>query len=129
MGVSYEWDKQDNTILWWHFEGEWQWEEYNRLVPIVRLIVRDRSPERIDSIADFRKTKDIPSGALSHIINVMGNIPENFGIAVILGRGVMFNMLIEILRKTVKRAREQIFTAADEEEARLIIQEARDNQA
>lgn len=126
MGLSYEWDKQDDKILIWHFGGDWQWGEFDRQLPEVRKLVRSRSPQHIDMIIDFRGTNEIPSGTISHVVAAMRDIPPNFGLAVIIGTGSIFNMLIEILFKTYARARQHAAVAHDDAEAYQFIQKARE---
>ena len=98
MSIHVDWDNEEKTILRWTYSPDWTWEEAYLARDYERKLM-ENIPYIVDSIGDLTQTKNVPSGALTKIVNVMTKRHERIGTSVLVGSNRFVQMIYNMVRK------------------------------
>ena len=122
MGIGVVWDDEQQSIIRWDFEANWDWSEFREAFEI-SLEMASGVEYRIDIIPYTANTEYMPPGALSQFKRISDNVPDNTHLIVITGGDILANVMIQTFAKIWRASTWR--TARTLEEARDIITQDR----
>lgn len=126
--IAVEWLDEPQRILLWVFEGKWGWNEFYESMTIAHQMIRDAKPDRVDIVALFLTSPNLPPNVISNIKQVSLKSPENWLLTVIVGAGPFINTMVSIGRRANKNLADKYAVAATIEDALQLIDTQRQNQ-
>lgn len=87
MSVMVTWDNNERTVIRYHFDGDWQWEEFKAAFRHAQEML-ETVGHIVDVIADFQTSDCVPTETLARLAYVARNRPANLGNSVIVGTKV-----------------------------------------
>ncbi len=120
MGIKVTWDNAERTIIYFDFEGRWDWDElYTASEQATRML--DSVDHVVDFIMDIREAQQIPKDFMSHAEHIASGSHPRRGIMVVVGANGLLRTLGSGLRRLFPDATRNLAFAADLEEAYEII--------
>ncbi len=100
MAISVQWDNNEQTIVRFEYEGNWDWEGFYKYIGEANEMM-DTVPHPVVSIVDMSKTNHMPPNAIAHIRRIVDVSKEhnNSNISVFVGAGRFAEMLFSTLQK------------------------------
>ena len=126
--IAVEWFDENKRILLWIFEGKWGWTEFYESMTIVHQMIRDAAPDRVDIVALFLTSPDLPPNAISNLKQVSLQLPENWLLMVIVGAGSFINTMVSVGRRADRDFADKYAVADTIEDALALIAERREPQ-
>jgi hypothetical protein len=101
MLVKVAWDNEEKTIIRYHFEKGWGWNDlYLGMQEAGKMLAEQH--HTVDIIMDFKDASLIPQNALTHIQRAFKNPkPENAGLTVIIAPSRFFQALVDAAQKVM----------------------------
>jgi hypothetical protein len=119
MSVSVEWGNEAQTVLYHHYEGAWNWDEFYIILEQAQTMM-DSVDHDIDIIIDMRDSHLIPKGTLSHW-RCLGDLQRpNTGMTMLVGTNTLVLALHELMVQVFPRMGENIVLVCTLEEAYAI---------
>lgn len=85
MGMRFEWDDDEKTVIRYVAEGTWNWTDFHRSVR-VSLFALHKLGHPVDTILDLTHSAKTPGGAIAHIRSVGKPQQEHIsGRAIVIG--------------------------------------------
>ena len=94
--IELDWDDPAKTIICYTFHDPWTWDEYDATNPKRDKMFRE-TDQIIDIILDFRKGKQLPPKAMTHMRKVATWDSPKRGVVVIIGVHSMLGLLANIM--------------------------------
>jgi hypothetical protein len=124
MGVNVYWEDNERTLLRYDFIGKWDWNDlYASLGKGLKLEMQ--SINRVDVLLDLRQSGAIGDNAMAHIRKIGDKQPPNVGMLVVITPNKFLKTLFQVTMQSYPNAALYLRLAASEEEARMMIAEAR----
>jgi hypothetical protein len=100
MAIEVIWDDADQTALYLHASGAWDWQDFysktDELFTLVKTAARD-----IDVVIDLSTSNTLPGNALSHFQTVMRRTPANVRSYIFVGVSGFHEAVLSVLRHIV----------------------------
>ncbi len=125
MPVTVVWDNDEHTTICMAFDGHWTWDEVQEAV-ITSSQMIDTVDQVVDCIVDVSASIGVPSGALAHARNLVGQRHARGGLNVIVGASPIISAMWQAFGYAFQRLTrdEEVFAFAESvEEARARIAE------
>lgn len=120
MPIEVKWDEENKTIIRTNFIGKWMWDDYDTAVDQV-IELANRVKDRVDMISDLREADPFPPGDASpHVMRFRSNVPDNFGILVVISSDVFTRKVVETANKNTRSRNKSIITTNLDDAKRLI---------
>ena len=132
MGMTLTWDTIDTSLLYWHCDGEWSWQEYFTTLETLKEDMVFRGNERVDIVCELSDSTMIPPGVVT---NFQKNNPTMtadggwWGITVIVGGGQFAKSSLGLLRLVNRFLGQRYYDAGTLNEALDIISQYRATKA
>jgi hypothetical protein len=66
MPVHFDWDNEQQTVLWFTATAPWNWTDFHRAMRQATFWL-DAVQHPVDLVVDLRQSHKLPAGALGHI--------------------------------------------------------------
>lgn len=97
MGITLRWGNQDQSVIWYHIEAPWTWEDADHArIELERMI--QSVHHRVDFIFDVGTLGVLPKNTLQVVADRFTLIPANVGIFTVVGAPTMVKVMIDVLR-------------------------------
>lgn len=101
MLINVAWDNEEKTIIRYHFEKGWGWNDLYEGMQAASVMLASVT-HTVDIIMDFKDASLIPQNALTHIQRAFKNAkPENAGLTVIVAPSRFFQALVDAAQKVM----------------------------
>lgn len=124
MPITAQWDNPQQTIIHYHFENRWTWDELYRAVNTGR-VYQDSVNHRVDIILNFDASSVMPGGALSEFRRIAQIRHPNTGIRVIVGANPTMHTLMTAFTRTYRKVAASYRTAPSLQAAYALIAQER----
>ena len=94
--IELDWDDPEKTIICYTFHDPWTWDEYYATNP-KRDKMFSETDQVIDIILDFRKGKQLPPKAMTHMLKVGTWDSPQRGAVIVVGVHSMLELLANIM--------------------------------
>jgi hypothetical protein len=98
MSIRIIWDDPAQTILRWEFSGRWEWTDIlhglKQAEPMMRQVLHT-----VNFIADISQTPDFPDYAIENIQTLMGSLPVNTGVIIVVGTDFQGRSILRMFQK------------------------------
>lgn len=83
MGITFDWDNTDQTVMRYTVSGQWNWNDFHKHLRR-SLLWLDTVDHTVEAIIDFRGTTRFPAGAFGHLRSLGKAIHVNASPRVVL---------------------------------------------
>ena len=124
MTIEVGWLDQHQTIIHYHFDGPWTWEDFYPAYD--KAIAMERAAgHRVDVILDVRKSSRMPADLLPHIKQITDQRPANLGMCIVVIHSATARTLFTVACRFDPRFKRFYALVETPEQARRIIAESR----
>ena len=120
MAINVEWDNPEKTIICYHFEERWTWEEFFEARRHAQSIISGVT-HNVGVIMNTPPNIVLPSNLLTHSLTSLRHRHPNTVIIVFIAGKSFLNMMISLMTKMSHLASDSMVMAANMDEARAII--------
>ena len=120
MGINVSWDDAERKIIYFHFAGQWEWDELYTASDQATAML-DSADHTVDFIMDIREASQNPKDLMSHAERIASGSHPRRGIMVVVGANKLLRTVGSGLRKLFPVATRSVVFANDLEEAYEII--------
>lgn len=120
MAINVEWDNPEKTIVCYHFDEHWTWEEFFAARNYAQEIIGGVA-HNVGVIMDTPPNIVLPSNLLTHSLTSLRHVSPNTVIIVFIAGKSFLNMMISLMTKMSHMASDSMVMAADMDEARVIV--------
>ncbi|MDX2074805.1 MAG: hypothetical protein SFZ02_00110 [bacterium] len=125
MKIRVNWDNADQTVICWHFEPDWQWEDFYMAAGIsVSLRKNATHGKPISLILNTGDTAPQRGATLTHTQNALLIKPDGRDVIVLAGTNAFMQRMV-LLFKQLYGEMAEINLVNTLEEARALIAERR----
>ncbi|MBC8171272.1 MAG: hypothetical protein H7X77_06355 [Anaerolineae bacterium] len=132
MGIQLKWTDETKTVILQTFEGKWTWEDFYKVNQQAFAMIHTVS-HKVDIFSDFRTSGPLPvGGAITHARNALKEMPDNWGMLVIINDGVLINVMVSafttmfrnsmgkktLLARTLEEAHQLVQSSSDKDNTR-----------
>lgn len=131
MGFRFEWYDDDQTVMHYIAEGDWNWRDYHSCVRASTFAMH-RHPNPVLSLIDLREStrQTMPSGLAAHVRSFGKKLtPALSGEAVIIGMPSDAQAQLTDGDKTLDGASGTIYFVETEDELKTLLESLRDEQS
>jgi hypothetical protein len=121
MPIEVQWDNAEQTILRFDYTTPWTWEDLRAAVQEASGMSRDIG-YTVCVINDVTRASALPDGALVTFRGISRLTPDNTGLIVIAGGGMLVDAMITMFRRLSGAQAANWRTAKSLDEARAMIQ-------
>ncbi len=104
MGISVEWFDDSKTILYWQFDTEWTWDDYEIVLAKSRAMVL-ASSHTVHVIADAIRPRRVPKDGFTYFRSAMDLRPPNMGMIVVAIQNHFFTKVLATTYNAYAQAR------------------------
>jgi len=120
MGINVTWDDAERKIIYFNFDGPWQWDELYAASDQATAML-DSVGHMVDFIMDIREASQNPKDLMSHAERIASGSHPRRGIMVVVGANKLLRTVGSGLRKLFPVATRSVVFASDLEEAYEVI--------
>ena len=124
MTIHVSWDNDAQTALLIHFDREWSWDEFYRMVLNTAELAR-QVEHKVDLIFDLMDSRPVGSEAVIYCRRWVGQWPANTGHVAIVSRQLMVAAVVSIFGRTNPGCRGNASVTHSLDEARRVLAERR----
>jgi len=124
MGITVQWDNDEQTVIRYDFTNNWNWVEFQERVKEVFAMTASVD-HTVDTISNFLPGANIPKDAFFQFRRAMVNAPKNRGITVIVGASLLIQTLVKVFSRIYTSLGERLILADSLEQARTALDERR----
>lgn len=100
MGIQIDWADEAKTAILEEFEGAWTWEEFYTVNQQIFDMIHSVN-HTVHIIADLRRSGSLPPGkAITHAGKVLGKMPDNWGLQIVINNALLIDILVSVFTKT-----------------------------
>jgi len=122
MPITVRWDNNAKTIIYYHFDSAWTWDEFNAVYKDVYAML-DTVQHKVHAIVDLRTSRLLPRDTLTEMRRLTYEQHENGGITIFITDNALARTFYSILSNVYRRAREIFRLVNSPEEAYAVIAE------
>lgn len=127
MGMRFEWDDEEKTVIRYVAEGDWNWTDFHRSVRVALFALHNLG-HPVDTILDLSQSTKTPGGAIAHIRSV--GKPQNeyiSGRAIVIGLDSQTetNLLAGQPDRALSFGEQTIHFVDDEQQAQALLEKWR----
>lgn len=120
MSIVVTWNNDEQTVLRYKFNGQWEWDEYlaclsqgrDMMLPLMHYVC---------ILNDFTESAFLPQGVITKVLNVMQSRPENTGIGIFLTTNTTIEGFYQTLKNLYPPLETQYRLAKSEADAHNIM--------
>ena len=120
MAITVEWDNPEKTIVCYHFEERWTWEEFFEARKQAQTIISGVD-HKVGVIMNTPPKIVLPSNVLTHSLTSLRHMSPNTVIVVFIAGKSFLNMMVSLMSKMSHLASDSMVMAANLDEARTIV--------
>ena|SRR5688572_29295682 len=121
MPIEVVWDNAEQTVLRFDYSTPWTWEDLRHAVQTASDMSRDM--QRVVSVInDVSHASALPDGALVTFRGIARVTPDNTGLIVVAGGGMLVDAMISMFRRLSGSQAANWRTAKSLDEARAMVQ-------
>lgn len=124
MAVTIQWDDAQKSIMVFHFEGRWTWDEFFTQFELVIDDIKAQS-HPLDATANFEKSAGIASNALGSVFKASRQMPKNWNGTLIIGATSLIRSLMSVFQRVYPQWGGRYSIANNLDHARALIAEKR----
>jgi hypothetical protein len=125
MPITTAWHNDENTVIIFHYTGNWSWDEHYAAIEQSKVMVTAVPHEHIDMIA-IMEGSFMPRGSSSvHTESILKHRASKLGIIVIISQSRFIETMFNVSRKVIKKMAETYHFARSMEDAEKIIARVR----
>jgi hypothetical protein len=84
MPISILWDNAEKTVIQYHFEGRWTWDEFHHALAEGNAMM-DSVDHTVHVIVNMQNSMALPRGAITHIANLRIRKHRRIGVTILIG--------------------------------------------
>lgn len=121
MGITVNWDNEQQSIIRYDAKGRWDWIDFDRAVE--RAFTMTESVDHtVDALFDLRKSGELPNGAVLHFRRWLSVLPANRGSIVVVSNRESAHILVDMLRRIDRKAATRLVITDSLDAARRLLQ-------
>ncbi len=124
MTITVQWDDDTQTVLHYMFESPWTWEEYRAALQQA-WDMANAVDHPTDTITDMSDSRLLPDNLFRNVRQSMVEIPESTETVVLVGGGLIVEMMLGVVRRLYRSHTQKFFTVRTVDEARALIRQRR----
>jgi len=121
MGITLRWGNKDHTIISYHIEAPWSWEEADHARLELDAMILSVN-HRVDFIFDVGKIGSIPKNTLQIVYDRFVSVPRNAGVFAVVGAPMMVKAMLDVLRLLRPEVFSRYYTVGSLDDAQRLIQ-------
>src|SRR6185503_16734913 len=98
MPITVEWDNPEQTIVCYHFEEHWTWDEFFEARKQAQSIIAG-VPHNVGVIMNTPTNIVLPSNVLTHSLTSLRHMSPNAVVVVFISGKSFLNMMVSLMTK------------------------------